>query len=131
MANVRKTQREMYAEIKALVEKSGVANATELVEFIDKKVEQLEHKSDSKKMTAKQTANAEIKEKLVEFLEEQTEKLTCTEIFNMTDIGLTSATHASALLKQLVEIGKVSKTYEKKVAKFYVATDVAIDGDEG
>ncbi len=127
MANVRKTQREMYAEIKALVEKSGVANVTELVEFIDKKVEQLERKSDSKKLTPKQTANAEIKEKLVEFLEEQTEKLTCTEIFNQTDIGLTSATHASALLKQLVDTGRVMKSYDKKVAKFFVA-DEGIEG---
>ncbi len=125
MANARKTQKELYAEIKALVEKSGVANVEELTAFIDKKVEQLEHKSDTKKLTAKQTANVEIKEKLVEFLEEQTEKLTCTEIFNLTDIGLTSATHASALLKQLVETGRVSKVYEKKVAKFYIATDGA------
>lgn len=128
MANVRKTQREFYAEIKAIVEKAKVANVAELVEFIDKKVDQLERKTDTKKLTAKQTANAEIKEKLIEFLEGQTEKLTCTEIFNQTDIGLTSATHASALLKQLVDAGRVAKSYDKKVAKFFVADEAEVEG---
>ena len=56
----RKTQREFYAEIKAIVEKANVANVAELVEFIDKKVDQLERKTDTKKLTAKQTANAKI-----------------------------------------------------------------------
>ena len=124
MADVRKTQKELYAEIKALVEKSGAVNATELVEFIDKKVGQLEKKSDSKKLTAKQTANETIKAELLDFLAEQTTGLTCTEIFNQTDVGLTSATHASALLKQLVDTGKVAKTYDKKVAKFTIAPEV-------
>lgn len=122
MANVRKTQRDLYAEIKAIVEGSKVANVEELVAFIDKKVDQLEHKSDSKKMTAKQTANAEIKDKILNFLATCDAGLTCTEIYTQTNFGITSATHASALLKQLVDAGKVVKTYEKKVAKFSLAT---------
>ena len=111
----RKTQKELYAEIKAILEK---ANATELIEFVDKKMSQLEKKTDSRKLTAKQTENEKIKDALLDFLSEQTVAMTCTEIFNQTDIGLTSATHASALLKQLVDCGKVAKNYEKKVAKF-------------
>lgn len=111
----RKTQRDYYAELRVLAQGND-----ELVAFIDKKVEQLEHKSDTKKMTAKQAANAEIKEKLLEWLSKQNTGLTCTEIYAQTDFGLTSATHASALLKQLVDTGKVVKAYEKKVAKFLV-----------
>ena len=111
----RKTQRDYYAELRVLAQGND-----ELVAFIDKKVEQLEHKSDTKKMTAKQAANAEIKEKLLEWLSKQSTGLTCTEIYAQTDFGLTSATHASALLKQLVDTGKVVKVYEKKVAKFLV-----------
>ena len=127
MANVRKTQRDLYAEIKTLIENSKVTNAQELVAFVDKKMEQLEHKSDSKKMTAKQTANEEIKGKILNFLATCDVGLTCTEIYTQTNFGITSATHASALLKQLVDAGKVVKTYEKKVAKFSLATG----GEEG
>ena len=127
MADVKMTQKEMYAEIKDTLKRVQFRDVTGMIDFIDKKIEQLEHKSDTRKLTAKQTANAEIKEKLVEFLACQDEKLTCTEIFNLTDIGLTSATHASALLKQLVDVGQVVKEYEKKVAKFSVASDA----DEG
>jgi hypothetical protein len=127
MANVKMTQKEMYAEIKDTLKRVEFRDVTGMIDFIDKKIEQLEHKSDTKQMTVKQAINAAIKERLVEFLACQDEKLTCTEIFNLTDIGLTSATHASALLKQLVDVGQVVKEYEKKVAKFYVASDA----DEG
>ena len=113
----RKTQKEYYAELRVLAQGND-----ELVAFIDKKLEQLEHKTDTKKMTAKQVANAEIKDKLLKWLAEQNTGLTCTEIYSQTDFGLTSATHASALLKQLVDNGKVAKVYEKKVAKFLVNT---------
>ncbi len=121
MANVKMTQKEMYAEIKETLKMVTYRDVTGMIEFIDLKMSQLEKKSDSRKLTAKQTANAEIKEKIIDFLAEQTTGITCTELFNLTDIGLTSATHASALLKQLVDTGKVKKTYEKKVAKFSIA----------
>lgn len=121
MANARKTQKELYAEIKAIVEGSKVANVEELVAFIDKKVDQLEHRTDTKKLTSKQVTNAEIKEQIVAYLSGlDGGKVTCTELYANTDFGITSATHASALLKQLVDGGVVTKTYDKKVAKFCI-----------
>ena len=121
MANARKTQKELYAEIKAIVEGSNVVNVEELVAFIDKKVDQLEHRTDTKKLTSKQVANAEIKEQIVAYLSGlDGGKVTCTELYANTDFGITSATHASALLKQLVDGGVVTKAYDKKVAKFCI-----------
>ena len=121
MANARKTQKELYAEIKAIVEGSNVANVEELVAFIDKKVDQLEHRTDTKKLTSKQVTNAEIKEQIVAYLSSlDGGKVTCTELYANTDFGITSATHASALLKQLVDGGVVTKAYDKKVAKFCI-----------
>ena len=121
MANARKTQKELYAEIKAIVEGSKVANVEELVAFIDKKVDQLEHRTDTKKLTSKQVTNAEIKEQIVAYLSGlDGGKVTCTELYANTDFGITSATHASALLKQLVDGGVVTKAYDKKVAKFCI-----------
>lgn len=121
MANARKTQKELYAEIKAIVEGSNVANVEELVAFIDKKVDQLEHRTDTKKLTSKQVTNAEIKEQIVAYLSGlDGGKVTCTELYANTDFGITSATHASALLKQLVDGGVVTKAYDKKVAKFCI-----------
>ena len=114
----KKTQKELYAELRVLAQGND-----ELIAFIDKKVEQLNHRTDTKKMTAKQVANAEIKDRLYDWLAEQDKGLTCTEIYTLTDFGITSATHASALLKQMVDSGRVTKTYDKKVAKFSVASD--------
>lgn len=114
----KKTQKELYAELRVLAQGND-----ELIAFIDKKVEQLNHRTDTKKKTAKQVANAEIKDRLYDWLAEQDKGLTCTEIYTLTDFGITSATHASALLKQMVDSGRVTKTYDKKVAKFSVASD--------
>lgn len=114
----KKTQKELYAELRVLAQGND-----ELIAFIDKKVEQLNHRTDTKKITAKQVANAEIKDRLYDWLAEQDKGMTCTEIYTLTDFGITSATHASALLKQMVDSGRVAKTYDKKVAKFQVALD--------
>lgn len=114
----KKTQKELYAELRVLAQGND-----ELIAFIDKKVEQLNHRTDTKKMTAKQVANAEIKDRLYDWLVEQDKELTCTEIYTLTDFGITSATHASALLKQMVDSGRAIKTYDKKVARFSVASD--------
>ena len=114
----KKTQKELYAELRVLAQGND-----ELIAFIDKKVEQLNHRTDTKKMTAKQVANAEIKDRLYDWLAEQDNGLTCTEIYTLTDFGIISATHASALLKQMVDSGRVIKTYDKKIAKFQVALD--------
>lgn len=114
----KKTQKELYAELRVLAQGND-----ELIAFIDKKVEQLNHRTDTKRMTVKQAINAEIKNRLYDWLAEQDKGLTCTEIYTLTDFGITSATHASALLKQMVDSGRVIKTYDKKVAKFQVALD--------
>jgi hypothetical protein len=119
MANVRKTQKDLFGEIRAIVEQYGT---TEQVEFIDKKVEQLEKKSATKTMTATQKANEDIKAEIVNVLKNFDTKVTINEIQENSEIlKPLSNQKMSALLKQLVETNVVVKTIDKKKAYFEIA----------
>lgn len=119
MANVRKTQKDLFGEIRAIVEQYGT---TEQVEFIDKKVEQLERKSTTKTMTATQKANEDIKVEIINVLKDFDTKVTINEIQENSEIlKPLSNQKMSALLKQLVETNVVVKTIDKKKAYFEIA----------
>ena len=64
------TRKEMFTEIKAVVETSNLPaeRMAEMTAFIDKQVAQLERKSGSSKPTKKQTENEPIKAKILEHL---------------------------------------------------------------
>lgn len=119
MANVRKTQKDLFGEIRAIVEQYGT---TEQVEFIDKKVEQLERKSTTKTMTATQKANEDIKAEIVNVLKDFEGKASIKDIQEQHEIlaGLSNQ-KISALLKQLVDTNVVVKTIDKKKAYFEIA----------
>lgn len=112
MANTRKTKREFFAELKAIV-----ADNEELVAFIDHEVELLDNKrGKSSKPTKTQVENEGIKARIVEYLNNTGE---ATRIKGLQDNGFDySTSKLSALLKQLVDANKVEKFYEKKVAYF-------------
>lgn len=113
------TKREMFAAI--------IANhnlTEEEVNFLKHEIELLEKKAGKdRKPTANQLANAGIKEEIVSILT-GTEKMTCTEIAKALQPNHTediSVNKVSALMKQLVESGKVVKTVEKRKSYFSVA----------
>ena len=121
MAN-KKTQVELYKELRAL------AQTQEQIDFIDKKIEQVEKKNATKGETATQKANAVtldiIKDTLAKFdipiriseLQDADERLAMTEKGEPI-----SNQKISALLKKLVDNGEVVKTIEKKIAYFKIA----------
>ena len=120
MTNTKKmTQRDYFAEIRAILDAQG---KTELVEFVDSRVAQLDKKNKGeKKPTAVQIANEGIKSAIAEGMESGV-------LYTVTDIQKSVAECAelsnqrvSALLRQMVEAGIVTRTEDKRKAYFSLA----------
>lgn len=108
------TKKEMFVALRA-----RVADDAEMVAFIDHEIELLSRKRSTGKPTKNQLANEGIKDEIVSILAES-EDLRAGDIVKLMDEKY-SLPKVSALLKQLVESGKVVKTTEKKVSRFSLA----------
>lgn len=99
------------------------ANA-ELVEKLNKMKDQFEKKNKSatkdgkKVLTAEQKKNELIKENILEILGTCENPIQIKELMTMEGMEEYSNQKLSALLKQLVESGKVEKVVEKRISKF-------------
>ena len=82
--------------------------------------EQMAKKRGSSKPTKTQVENEGIKAEILEALAEADEPMTCGEITKALEGDYTSQ-KISALLRQLVAGGKVTKSTEKKVSRFELA----------
>lgn len=117
------TQKELYERIKV-----GMANDTEIVEFCDKKIEQLARKtsSGSAKKTDEQNTLIDL---IVDVMSEAGKALKCGEIYKderisgfvWSDDKETSPQRVNAMLKKMVERGDVVRTTEKKETFFSLA----------
>ena len=115
MAN-KITKKEMFTMIKAQVKDNA-----EMVAFIDHEIELLEKKASNKKATKTQEANVGIKSTILAVLEGG-KSMTVTEMQGASaKLGELSNQKVSALVRQLVEAGKVVKTIDKKVSRFSLA----------
>lgn len=132
------TKREYFAMAKAIVAASGAENADAILEFFDREVEALNKKSAKSGMTKTQKANEVIMGTILEVLAEMDSPKTVSEL--MADTRLTSyvedgavktmtTSKMSALLKKLVEAGKVVRVEEKKKAYFSIAATPDEDAD--
>ena len=116
MAN-KMTQKDYFNEIIALARAN---DRMDIVTFAEGRIEALNKKSGSKKPTKTQEENVSLKEEIVSVL--TSEGATVTEIQTKSEIlGTLSNQRVSALLKQLVEAGRVVKTIEKKKSYFSLA----------
>lgn len=118
------TKREWFAEIKAIVEKAELDKEKKagMTEFINHEVELLEKKHSKSGQTKTQKENLEIMEKIMTALAEVGKPVTITELQSAsTEMAEYSNQKLSALLKKLVDGGKVVKTQEKKKSYFSVA----------
>ena len=110
------TKKEMFAQIREVV-----ADNADMVAFIDHEIELLSKKSGSKKPTATQIANEGLKATILAVLE-GSEGMTASEVLaSSEDFNGMSNQKISALLKQLVDEGKVIKTSDKKKSIFALA----------
>ena len=108
------TKREMYE----LIATTNADNA-EIVDFCHHEIELLDNrKNGNRKPTKNQLANAEIKERILTLLTDK--GVQCKDIAEALGV---SGQKCSALLKQLVESGKVEKYAEKRVTYFKAVTE--------
>lgn len=92
------------------------------IEFIKHEMDLLKSKNANRKPTAKQEENEVFKEAIEYFLSANAEeKFSISEIQEkVQEVASLSNQRMSSLMKQLVDSGKVNKTYEKRKAYFYV-----------
>lgn len=109
----KKTIVEMYAEVKAFLEENGATD--EMVQFISDRSDMHAKKNSSRKPTKEQEANAELKAKIIEAMEDN-KFYTVTQIQKL--VGADSFNKINALVKQLLVAELVVRTEEKGRAYF-------------
>ena len=114
MADVKMTRVEMFNAIKAIPQ---VAENQEMVDFIDKQIAQLAKRKSAESKTQKE--NKALMEVVVDAMTVLDKPATATQIMK-SDAYLSelSLPKVSALLKKLIEEGRVERTIEKKIALF-------------
>lgn len=117
METKRVTKKDMLGELKVLAEG---AERIDLVEFCEKEIERLANRKSTQ--TKNQKENEGIMETIVEVLSEVGEAVTVSELMKADErMAEYSNQKLSALLKKLVEAGKVTKVVDKKKSYFSLA----------
>lgn len=121
MADVKMTRVEMFNAIKAIPQ---VAENQEMVDFIDKQIAQLAKRKSAESKTQKE--NKALMEVVVDAMTVLDKPATATQIMK-SDAYLSelSLPKVSALLKKLIEDGRVERTIEKKIALFSLVENEA------
>lgn len=118
MANTKKmTKRDYY---NALLNIAEVKANGEMVKFIEHELELLAKKNSAeKKPTAVQIANEGIKSVILEALAENGKMMTISEMQKVNaELGEMSNQRISALVRQLINDGKVERIEDKRKAYF-------------
>ena len=123
MSEKRITKKERFGEILGILK--GMDGTEELVEFVDKEIETLGKRKSAK--TATQKENEVLVEKLFDILVKNAEAMTATQVLEAAQAegveGVNTNQKVSALLKKLVDTGRVVKVMDKKKAYFSVDAD--------
>lgn len=116
MAN-KITQKDYFNMI---IEMAKEAGREDIVDFAKGRIEALEKKAGSKKPTKTQAENVALKDIILSVMSD--EGMTVTEIQSKDNVlGDLSNQKVSALIRQLVDEGKVVKTVDKKKSFFSLA----------
>jgi len=127
MANKMMAQRYYFNEIIALAKAN---DRQDLVDFAEYRIEVLNRKSSNKKPTKTQVENEGYKNIIRSALATADEGVTVTELQRLDDtLGTLSNQRVSALLRQMVESGEVTKTIEKKKSYFSLAVANEVEGE--
>lgn len=116
----RITKKEYFAMLAALVEKAQPANMADLTAFIAHEVELLEKKSAKSGQTKTQKENEGVMETIMAVLSDMGKPVTITDMMKDERVSAYSNQKLSALLKKLVDGGKVVKTIDKKKSYFSI-----------
>lgn len=117
----KKTLQERFAEVKAFLEEKGASK--EMIDFIADRAEKADRKSENRKPSATQVANAALSERVYEYLKDCGKKLQIKQMIKevpaFAEIENCTTQKASAIVRGLLKEGKVERTEEKGVAYFY------------
>lgn len=129
-----KTKVMMFTEIKTVIEGTELSNKAELVEFIDKQIEQLSNKSKNRKPTPAQLENEKFKAEILATLSADVGM--CIKDIKAANPVLSGLENQriSALLRQLgvneVGTGQVEKYSEKRVTYFKLVAEIDENSEE-
>ena len=129
MSEKRVKKKERFGEILGILE--GMEGTEALVEFVNKEIETLGKRKSAK--TATQKENEVLVEKLFNILAKNAEAMTATQVLEAAQAegveGVNTNQKVSALLKKVVDAGRVVKVMDKKKAYFSVDANEA-EADE-
>ena len=118
------TKKEMFAQVIAMAQGMEVSvSADEIVAFAEHEIELLNKKagSKSKKETANDAENARLMEVIVETLIGSEKAMTVSELMTVNaELGELSNQKVSALMKKLVDGGRVQKSTDKRKSVFSI-----------
>ena len=118
------TKREMFAQVIAMAQGEEVSvSADEIVAFAKHEIELLNKKAGtkSKKETANDAENARLMEVIVETLTGSEKAMTVSELMTVNaELGELSNQKVSALMKKLVDGGRVRKSTDKRKSVFSI-----------
>ena len=116
----KKTLQEKFAEIKAFLEENEASK--EMIDFIADRAEKADRKSENRKPSATQVANAALSERVYEYLKDCGKKLQIKQMIKevpaFAEIENCTTQKASAIVRGLLKDGKVQRVEEKGVAYF-------------
>lgn len=117
----KKTLQEKFAEVKAFLEEHEASE--EMIDFIADRAEKADRKSENRKPSATQVANAALSERVYEYLKDCSKKLQIKQMIKevpaFAEIENCTTQKASAIVRGLLKDGKVQRVEEKGVAYFY------------
>lgn len=123
MANTTKkvTKKDNFVKVLSYIP----ATEVELVEFIQKEIDALVKKSNTKSKAEKEkaAANEELKNTLLRVLGSLDEPVSVTQLMEYEEFAGLSNQKLSAMLRQMKLEGTVVRTEEKKKAYFPIATE--------
>lgn len=113
------TKKEMFGR---LIELAQENERTDLVEFCEREIDLLNKKASASGQSKTQAENEKIKVVIAEELTRIARAVTISELIKESEIlGQYSNQKLSALLKQMVESGTVTKIVDKKKSLFTIA----------
>lgn len=116
----KKTLQEKFAEVKAFLEEHEAS--AEMIDFIADRAEKADRKSENRKPSATQVANAALSERVYEYLKDCGKKLQIKQMIKevpaFAEIENCTTQKASAIVRGLLKDGKVQRVEEKGVAYF-------------
>lgn len=117
----KKTLQDKFAEVKTFLEEHSASE--EMIAFIVDRAEKADRKSENRKPSATQVANAALSERVYEFLKDSGKKLQVKQMIKeipaFAEIENCTTQKASAIVRGLLKEGKVERVEEKGVAYFY------------